>query len=332
MRTARVKGEGASYYHCISRVIERRMLLDDSEKERFRKIMRKVARFAGIEVLTWAAMDNHVHLLVHVTERIELTEDEVLELVRGLYGKVHAGNLAFQLEECRKQRDVEQAERLLHGYRHRMYDLSEYMKMLMQRFTQSYNKRYERRGTLWEDRFRSILVEGNANALVTMAAYIDLNAVRGGLAEDPKDYRFCGYGEAVAGDREARAGTGRIAEMLGRGRGWEEQSAAYRQHLYMQAGAHVKQAAAISREKIAQVLAEGGRLSKAELLRCRVRYFTDGVALGSKAFVEGVFEVYRDQFGIKRKSGARRMKQAALDDLCTMRDLRLDAVTLSAVA
>ena len=28
-------------------------------------------------------------------------------------------------------------------------------------------------------------------------AYIDLNAVRAGIVEDPKDYRFCGYGEAV---------------------------------------------------------------------------------------------------------------------------------------
>jgi putative transposase len=39
-----------------------------------------------------------------------------------------------------------------------------------------------------------------------MAAYIDLNAVRAGLVSDPKDYRFCGYGEAVAGGAKAQAG------------------------------------------------------------------------------------------------------------------------------
>lgn len=30
-------------------------------------------------------------------------------------------------------------------------------------------------------------------ALLTMAAYIDLNAVRAGIVADPKDYRYCGY-------------------------------------------------------------------------------------------------------------------------------------------
>jgi putative transposase len=41
-------------------------------------------------------------------------------------------------------------------------------------------------------------MEGTADALSTMAAYVDLNAVRAGIVEDPKDYRFCGYGEAEA--------------------------------------------------------------------------------------------------------------------------------------
>lgn len=43
---------------------------------------------------------------------------------------------------------------------------------------------------MWEDRFRSVLVEGRGHALRTMAAYIDLNPVRAGLCEDPKDYRW----------------------------------------------------------------------------------------------------------------------------------------------
>jgi hypothetical protein len=32
---------------------------------------------------------------------------------------------------------------------------------------------------------------------VTVAAYIDLNPVRAGLVQDPKDYRWSGYGEAL---------------------------------------------------------------------------------------------------------------------------------------
>jgi prevent-host-death family protein len=46
--------------------------------------------------------------------------------------------------------------------------------------------------------------------LATMAAYIDLNAVRAGIVSDPKNYRWCGYGEAVAGKKKAREGLAAI--------------------------------------------------------------------------------------------------------------------------
>ncbi len=79
-----------------------------------------------------------------------------------------------------------------------MWDLSEFMKTLKQKFTSGFNRQQGREGTLWERRFKSVLVEGSWNCILKVAAYIDLNAVRAGLVDDPKDYRWCGYGEAVA--------------------------------------------------------------------------------------------------------------------------------------
>ncbi len=305
------------------------MLLDDWEKERFRITMRKVAAFAGIEVLTWAALDNHFHLLLHVPERLELSEAEVLRRIRGLYGRVRAANVRMELESLREQGRTVEAEKLLHGFTHRMYDLSEYMKMVMQRFTQSYNRRHGRRGTLWEDRFKSVLVEGTADALSTMAAYIDLNAVRVGLVEDPRDYRFCGYGEAVAGEHAARAGIAHIAEILGQAGNRAGQAHSYRKYLFMQAGTHTKKGRKVTEAKIEKVLEAGGKLSKAELMQCRVRYFSDGVVLGSKAFVEVVFVAPRGEFGLRRKTWARKPRYGQWGDLCTMRDLRVAPVAVA---
>ena len=332
MRSARIVGRGAAYYHCMTRVIDRKMLLDKGEKERFRKIMRKVAAFAGIEILTYATLSNHLHILLQVPERVELSEEEVLERITGLYGRVRTANVVMELQTLREQDRHDEAAALIYGYTHRMYDLSEYMKMVMQRFTQSYNRRHGRRGPLWEDRFKSILVEGTADALSTMAAYIDLNAVRAGLVEDPKAYRFCGYGEAVAGGKDAQRGMAHIAEILGQRGSWAAVSSSYRKYLFMQAGTHTKRGRTIREEKIEKVLQKGGKLSKAELLHCRVRYFSDGVVLGSKAFVEDVFEAHREEFGLKRKTGARKPKYGQWGDLCTMRDLRLDPVSLSKAA
>jgi hypothetical protein len=56
-----------------------------------------------------------------------------------------------------------------------------------------------------------------------------------------------------------------------------------------------------------------------------VRYFTDGAAVGSRAFVDGLFERCRERFGAKRKTGARKMRGKAAGvakELWTCRDLR----------
>lgn len=65
-------------------------------------------------------------------------------------------------------------------------------------------------------------MEGAENALLTMATYIDLNAVRAGLCEDPKDYRWCGYGEAMGGEEAARVGLNACRKSWGAARigGW----------------------------------------------------------------------------------------------------------------
>ena len=57
-------------------------------------------------------------------------------------------------------------------------------------------------------------------------------------------------------------------------------------------------------------------------------YYSDGVVLGSKEFVNGVFDRHRAEFGVKRETGARQMKKGDWGGLCTMRDLRLEVVSL----
>jgi putative transposase len=61
------------------------------------------------------------------------------------------------------------------------------------------------------------------------------------------------------------------------------------------------------------------------MLRCRVRYFTDGAVLGSRAFVDEVFTRCRERFGATRKDGARKLRgdgAAAAGALWSVRDLK----------
>jgi hypothetical protein len=66
-------------------------------------------------------------------------------------------------------------------------------------------------------------------------------------------------------------------------------------------------------------------LREAEMLMHRIRYFTAGAVIGSKAFVNEAFAAARERFSAQRKDGARMMKgaaSAAKGKLWSMRDLR----------
>ena len=75
-------------------------------------------------------------------------------------------------------------------------------------------------------------------------------------------------------------------------------------------------------DDLAEVWAAGGKLSLAQLLRCRLRYFCDGLALGRESYVEWVFAKLRDQITAGRESGARRMVGCDSEGLREMRALR----------
>ena len=177
-----------------------------------------------------------------------------------------------------------------------------------------------------------MLVE-SGQALVTMATYIDLNPVRAGLVEDPKEYRWCGYAAAVAGKKHARSGlrtamTTWAHGEIGEGASMEK----YRELLFGTGeqrnpganGQRVKRG--ISKKRVEEVMAKKGKLTRWEMLRCRVRYFCDGAVLGTKDFVNGIFEHERHRFGPKRQTGARPMRHVEAHGLTTLRDLRLKPV------
>ena len=340
MRVARLKESGRrACYHVMSRVVDRQMVLGSEEKEKFRKLMRAVEGFSGVKVLTYAILDNHFHALLEVPEPEPVSDEELIRRLGFLYDADQISRIADWIKGYREAGEDAAAEAVKSRYTRRMYDLSEYVKTLKQKYTQWHNKRRGRKGTLWEERFKSIMIQPDRaregqwdNALLTMAAYIDLNAVRAGIVTDPKDYRYCGYGEACGGSRQAREGIGGIFANYGHGETqWQSIGGQYRQHLF-ERGEKTASKMGFTREAVSAVLESDGKLTLSQALRCRVRYFSDGVVLGSKVFVEDVFQRNREQFGLKRKSGARPLRRTDAGGLCTMRDLRLEVISVPRAA
>lgn len=338
MRQPRLKAPPdlpVAYYHCVSRVVNRDFVLGDAEREQFVKLLRLCEQFCGVRVVTYCVMSNHFHILLEVPKRPEVlpTDEELLARLKRTYSGLGLATIRQQLATLRAAASQADAEAYRETFFARMWDVSAFMKALKQRFTQWFNRQRGRKGTLWEERYRSVLVEGAGEALAAMAAYIDLNPVRAGMVAEPEDYRWCGYAEAVAGKRQAVHGLKVVTDtqrglagpagsvlreyrelLYGRGeeRGVDDQGRAVRK--------------GFSRARVDEVLAKKGKLTWGEMLRCRVRYFTDGAVLGSKEFVNTIFAAERQRFGPQRKSGARPLRGVDAAGLCALRDLRVRAI------
>jgi REP element-mobilizing transposase RayT len=322
-------------YHCISRVVDRRFVLGDAEREKFRAFMRMQEDFSGCRVLAYCVMSNHFHLLLEVPPmpRDGIADEQLLKRLRAVYTEAFVAVVAKELAEARAAEHARRVEEIHARFTYRMHSLSEFMKTLLQRFTRWFNRTHERSGTLWEERFKSVIVESGIAAR-TMAAYIDLNPVRAGMKADPADYRWSSYGEALGGGpkgngKKAREGLVRAC-MSHEGAGfeaekWRDASRIYRNMM----GYALERKAGRAKEAGAQEDETGGlqpALRMTTMLRQRVRYFTDGAVIGSKEFVNEAFASARERFGQKRRDGARRMRgggSPAAGVLWSVRDLRV---------
>ena len=90
MRRARIKVDaekGAAVYHCMSRTVNGEVLFDDVAKEVLRKQLWQIADYCGVQILTFAIMNNHFHVLVRVPERNTVQDLEMLRRYEVLYPK-----------------------------------------------------------------------------------------------------------------------------------------------------------------------------------------------------------------------------------------------------
>jgi putative transposase len=303
----------AACYHVMSRTVNGEFLLGALEKEAFRRMMWRMAQFSGVEILTYALMDNHFHILLKVPEQEkwlrrfegEEGEEKLLAHLAIVYSKAFMGQLRREIGQLRELGDEAGVESLLGRFKKRFCDMSLFVKELKERFSRWYNKQQGRRGTLWMDRFKSVIVESGA-ALETMAAYIDLNPVRAGIVDDPALYEWSGYGEATAGSRRARRGLCKVVDVPQDG--WEGLGERrYRCWLYADGvivpeehspesrgrrkkGFRMKQMVKVREE-------QEGVIGAALLLKKRVSSFSNGVAVGSEDFIKGVATSYQKSFG-----------------------------------
>lgn len=317
-------------FHVVSRIVDRRMVFGDTEKRVFVEMMRRYEGFCGVRVLAYSVMGNHFHILVQMTARPEtMDEMEVWRRMKYLYEDDRIREFEEGIREWETLGFNERSAEFFEGMRNRMHDLSIFVQELKQRFSKWYNNRKQRKGTLWEDRFRSVLLGGDEGAILAVAAYIDLNAVRAGIVSAPQEYEWCSFGEAMAGGRLARQGLIQVFSGRGGKIRWEKVKIYYSEVLNgrRNAGHERKEGVGMVKNEVRDnVCCEGQMLAQiSNIIKSRIRYFTDGLIVGSREFIE---EFYCDRLiGVfpDRKTICKKIPGGKLGGINSYRDVRVKA-------
>jgi len=324
MRRKRVKELGKAWYHVMNRVIGKEFLFTEECKDRFVQIMREVEAFTGVRVLTYCVMSNHFHLLVMVNDPKPISDKELLGRYEQLVCPATFTRFKEAWDRCVERKDETGLNELRDRLFRRMNDLSAFMQELKQRFTEWYNAKNDRKGggTFWSDRFKSVLVEGRCKPLSTVASYIDLNPVRAGMVEDPKEYRWCGYAAAVSGITKAHEGISEVIReflaVYNRRASERNVLAVYR--LILLGKIDGRSEGEVTPEQMARVFEMEGMLPPWALARQKVRWISEGMIIGGKGFVSGQAEKWNGELGIRRRSE----RQTTPDEAgwCRLREVR----------
>lgn len=312
MRGPRIKNDQARcFLHCFNRTAGWKgdEPFGDVEREYLFQLAERLQEFYSIEIISFVCMANHWHALV-CTYPEAPKPGEVIRRFRAFYGN------------SRPEPNWDDPD-VVARYASRMRDVSCFAKDLQQRFTCWFNRSTGHCGRLWADRYKSVVLDGN-HALWECLKYLEMNPVRAGYCNDPADYRFCSWGRYCGSGRHPFA-------------------AAFEKHLtryHADKGDNLDlvDVANLLRTEIARVTAyergESANSTEVSGLKLksllpfhlyvtrRVRYWSDGAIIGSKAFVQKFATSFFGTDYVTRKRMTESTPVTGENSLFSLRQLR----------
>jgi REP element-mobilizing transposase RayT len=316
MRHARIKPDHCStWHHCYNRIAgtPQDLPFGEVEKEQFVRILNRVCRLFTVKVVAYEVMSNHFHLLINTPAELP-SEEEICER----YAQFHNGkrNIKPGTKKCTK-------------WQARSRDVSWFMRYVQQLFTCWYNRSrpVERHGTLWAGRFKNTVLE-SGEAVWCCWKYIECNALRAGLITHPAEYRFGSYGVwKQSGIHPFQRNVEELLlPVLAERFGFQTMD---RVQQAMDAAVAEAVADNASENHFDHSVSDSMCVNRFTLtVRRRVRYWTDGLVIGSEIFVRDIMSRFRntdyaEQHRVEPVQDPSRNSTDSASVLCAWRRLRV---------
>ena len=293
-RTSRmIIADEKAVYHVMSRTALDGFPLKDVEKDFMLDLIKRFSALYFTEILGFCLMGNHFHLLVKMIPEDRFTDEDIQKRFETYYGE---------------SRDFAKGQ--IPYLREKLSSLSEFMREIKVGFARFYNRRHNRRGYFWGDRFKSVIVD-KGETLVNCLAYIDLNPLRAGLVERPEDYRWNSLGYHLQTQNKNHFLSTDFGFKEFNVKSPKERIRRYRRYVY-EAGAINRpakmQAKVIDDKVVAKARKKEFEISRINRFRYRTRYFTDSGIIGSKEFVSENYQRFKHLFYSKHEKKPKPIK------------------------
>jgi len=179
-------------YHIISHITDETPLFSEEEKQYLFDLMEKLAEGFFIHIHAYCIMGNHFHVLATIMEldAEKASKEELLKRYRKIYGEdADPPGGSF----CCNGEVIPDGDGGIKRLRKRLGSISRFVQEFKQDFSRWYNKKHKRKGHLWRERFKGVLIDHGVAELVS-SCYIDLNPVRAGITMFPEKYKWSSIG------------------------------------------------------------------------------------------------------------------------------------------
>jgi len=205
-RNRQVSLEDTPYYHCISRCVRRAFLCGKDSRTGFDFEHRRqwivdriklLCSVYAVDLCAYAIMSNHYHVVIRIdAEQAKGWSDEEvakrwMQIFSGpLLMHQYLGNAGLTDIE------LEHVADLICTWRHRLADLSWFMRCLNEPIARIANAEDHCTGRFWEGRFKSQALL-DARAVLACMAYVDLNPIRAAMAITPEQSEYTSIQERI---------------------------------------------------------------------------------------------------------------------------------------